>query len=86
MDFNEEISKLRDGLVQQRDEMLVQLNLAKLEAREEWEKVEQQMEQWQSKAKSVLEESKEASEDILAGLSVLGDEIKAAYERIRSRL
>lgn len=86
MDITEEISKLRDGLAQQRDELLVQLNLAKLEAKEEWEKVEEQMEHWQSKAKSVLEESKDASEDILAGLSMLGEEIKAAYERIRRRL
>ena len=86
MDINDEIAKLRDGLLQQRDELLVQLNLAKLEARDEWDAVEAKLEEWQSKSKGAVDEAKEASEDIFAGLSLLGDEIKAAYERIKSRL
>jgi hypothetical protein len=86
MDINDEIAKLRDGLVQQRDELLVQLNLAKLDARDEWEAVETRMEEWQLNAKGVLDEAKDSSEDIMASLSLLGDEIKAAYERIKSRL
>lgn len=86
MDINDEIAKLRDGLLQQRDELLVQLNLAKLDARDELESVEGKLEQWQLKAQSALDEAKLASEDILASLNLLGDEIKTAYERIRSRL
>ncbi|MBM4201599.1 MAG: hypothetical protein FJ189_09970 [Gammaproteobacteria bacterium] len=86
MDINDEIAKLRDGLVQQRDELLVQLNLAKLDARDEWETVESKLEEWQLNAKGVLDEAKDSSEDIMASLSLLGDEIKAAYERIKSRL
>lgn len=86
MDINDEIAKLRDGLLQQRDELLVQLNLAKLDARDELESVEGKLEQWQLKAQSALDEAKLASEDILASLNLLGDEIKSAYERIRSRL
>jgi hypothetical protein len=86
MDINDEIAKLRDGLLQQRDELLVQLNLAKLETKDEWDAVESKLEQWQLNAKGALEEAKDASEDIQASLGLLGDEIKAAYERIKSRL
>ena len=86
MDINDEIAKLRDGLLQQRDELLVQLNLAKLESKDEWEAIESKLEQWQLNAKGALEEAKDASEDIHASLSLLGDEIKAAYDRIKSRL
>ncbi|WP_139557209.1 hypothetical protein [Methylotetracoccus oryzae] len=86
MDINDEIAKLRDGLLQQRDELLVQLNLAKLETKDEWEAIESKLEQWQLHAKGALEEAKDASEDIHASLSLLGDEIKAAYERIKNRL
>jgi ribosome-associated translation inhibitor RaiA len=86
MDITDEIAKLRDGLTQQRDELLVQLNLAKLEAKDEWESVEAQLELWQLKAQSALDEAKDSSEDVVASLSLLGDEIKTAYERIKSRL
>lgn len=86
MDINDELAKLREGLLQQRDELLVQLNLAKLDARDEWDAAEAKFEQWQLRAKGALDEAKEASEDVLASLNLLGDEIKSAYERIKSRL
>ncbi len=86
MNVGEELTKLGEGLQQQRDELMVQLNLAKLEVREEWDKVENELGQWKLKADSALGEAKHASEEILAGLSLLADEIKASYERIKSRL
>lgn len=86
MNLSEEISKLGEGLQQQRDELVIQLNLAKLEVKEEWNKVEEQLGQWQGKADAALQEAKVASEDIFAGLELLANEIKAAYLRIRDRL
>ncbi|MFO1419311.1 MAG: hypothetical protein U1E83_11685 [Methylotetracoccus sp.] len=86
MNVSEEIAKVGEGLRQQRDELVVQLNLAKLEVKQEWDKVEHQLEQWQVKADAALIEAKTASDDIVAGLGLLADEIKAAYERIRDRL
>lgn len=86
MNVNEELSKLGDGLRQQRDELVVQLNLAKLEVKQEWDKLEHLFEQWQVKADAALIEAKTASDDIVAGLDLLADEIKAAYRRIRDRL
>jgi hypothetical protein len=86
MNLSEEISKLGEGLQQQRDELVIQLNLAKLEVKEEWNKIEEQLGQWQVKADGALKEAKVASEDIFAGLDLLADEIKAAYQRIRDRL
>lgn len=86
MNLSEELTKLGEGLQQQRDELMVQLNLAKLEAKHEWDKVEEQLGQWELKAHSALGEAKHTSEEILAGLSLLADEIKASYERIKSRL
>lgn len=86
MNVNEELTKFGEGLLQQRDELLVQLNLAKLEIKDEWEKAEAQLEQWQLKAKSAADEATDASKDVVAGLMLLGDQIKAAYERIKTRL
>lgn len=86
MNVSEELVKLGEGLQQQRDELVVQMNLAKLEIREEWDKVEEQLGQWQVKADSVLKEAKSTSEEVLAGLTLLADEINAAFQRIKSRI
>lgn len=86
MNVSEELSKLGEGLRQQRDELVLQVNLAKLEVKQEWDKAEHQLEQWQVKADAALNEAKTASDDIVAGLDLLADEIKGAYRRIRDRL
>lgn len=86
MNLSKEISKLGEGLQQQRDELVIQLNLAKLEVKEEWNKVEEQLDQWQGKADAAMKEAKVASEDIFAGLDLLANEIKDAFQRIRDRL
>lgn len=86
MNFSEELYKLREGLQQQRDELVVQLNLAKLEVHEEWNKVEEQLGQWQGKANAAFSEATVAADEIFAGLELLADEIRVAYQRIRDRL
>jgi hypothetical protein len=86
MAVNDQLARLSEQLLQQRDELLVQAGLAKLEAKEEWEKTEEQLEHLRSKVQAALAEAKEASEDVLASIEILGEEIKSAYDRIKSRL
>ncbi len=86
MSVQDQLTRLSEQLQQQRDELLVQAGLAKLEAKEEWEKTEQQLEHLKGKVQAALAEAKNASEDVLAGIQILGEEIKSAYDRIKSRL
>ncbi|BBL73492.1 hypothetical protein [Methylomagnum ishizawai] len=86
MNVQEELGKFRDGLLQQRDELVVQLNLAKLEAREEWERAEAKLEEFSTRLEGAAAEAKDASDDVWASAKMLGEELKSAYERIKSRL
>lgn len=86
MTVQDQLNRLSEQLLQQRDELLVQAGLAKLEAKEEWEKAEAQLEHLRAKVEAALAEAKDASEDVLAGIQMLGEEIKSAYDRIKSRL
>jgi ribosome-associated translation inhibitor RaiA len=86
MNVREELEKFRDGLLQQRDELRVQLNLAKREAKEEWDHTEAKLEEFKARLDSVALEAKEASGDVWDSVKLLGEEIKTAYERIKSRL
>ena len=49
MDTREEIQKILDKLAQQRDELIVQAQLAKLEAMDEWKNVEGKLSQLRGK-------------------------------------
>jgi hypothetical protein len=83
MKVQEELEKFREGLQQQRDELILQAGLAKLGAREEWEKAEAKLEQLMAKLELIGAEAKDASEDVLKSAKGLGEEIKTAYDRIR---
>jgi hypothetical protein len=86
MSFQDEIEKLKEGLLQQRDELKVKASLAKLEAREEWEKVEEKVDHLMVKLEALSGEAAGASEDVLKSAKQLGEEVKTAYERIKSKL
>jgi uncharacterized protein (DUF342 family) len=86
MNIQEELEKFRDGLIQQRDELRLQLNLAKREAEEEWHKTEEKLEEFKNKLAAVADEAKDASEDVWTSIKMLGEEVRSAYERIKNRL
>ncbi|AAU90551.1 hypothetical protein MCA0180 [Methylococcus capsulatus str. Bath] len=86
MNLKEEMEKFRDGLLQQRDEIVVQLDLARMNIRDEWEKAEEQLEELKARVARAADEAKDASEDVWAGVQVLGEEIRNAYERIKNKL
>ncbi|CAG1022777.1 hypothetical protein MTYM_01983 [Methylococcales bacterium] len=86
MSIREDLEKLKDGLLQQRDELQLKAGLAKLEVRDEWETVEAKVGDWVAKLEELGGEASEASEDVLESAKHLGEEIKVAYEKIKAKL
>ena len=72
-DFDDLIEELK----QKRDELRVQMNLASMELKDEWEELEAKMEDFTSKARLG-----ETGEGVGKALGELGSEIKLGYERI----
>ena len=81
-DLNTLMAKLRE----ERDEAKLQMHLAKAEIRDEWEKLEPKWEHFQSKVHEVGESAQEATDDVKAGLSILADELKDGYRRIKDAI
>lgn len=81
-----DLNALLEGLRQQRDTIKVQLHLAKAEAREEWQELEQRWEHLRAKATAVGGETKEVSRDVYEAAKLMVEEMKRGYERIRKRL
>ncbi len=86
MSIQTRLDKLWESLQQQRDELMVQMSLAKMEARDEWKQAEEKLAQFRSRLDEVRAETKNASEDVWNSLKRVGEEVERAYDRIRSRL
>ena len=84
MDTREEIQKILDNLAQQRDELIVQAHLAKLEAMEEWESMEGKLTQLRTKAGLVGDSAEDTARNVKAAAKQLAEEIARGYDRIRN--
>lgn len=82
-DMHEELKKLEDTLLQQRDELRVKLHLAKADARDEWEELERKWAEAQTKFSQVQKAAGESREGVEAAARLLGEELLKGYERIR---
>lgn len=83
VDVREELKKLEDTLLQQRDELRLRMHLAKADAKDEWEDLERKWAEAQVKFDAVRQSAGASMEEIEAAARLLGDEIKNGYERIR---
>lgn len=81
-----EMQKLIDDLKRQRDEIRVRLHLAKADAKNEWERLEEKWEHVRGKLEVVGREAGKAAEDVGAALRLAAEELRAGYARIRKLL
>ena len=82
----EDLKKMVDDLKQQRDEINLQLHLAKAEVRDEWDTLETKWEEVKGKMSAVNEVASQTKESVAAAAGLLADEIKEGYERIKKAL
>lgn len=75
----EALHDLRIALRQEREHLAVQMELGRMEFKEEWSQLEHKWEQFESKAEELGDDAKEVAER-------LGDEITNAYRHLRDRL
>lgn len=82
----EKIEHVLNRLRTERDELRVRAHLARAEAREEWDKLEDKWGDLESRAAAAGKEAKEASGDVRSAFDMLAAEIAGAYRRIRRQL
>ena len=86
MDLKKEFNELTETLKQQRDEIGVQIHLASMDAKDEWNKAEQKWSEFIDGLGVITDETKEASDELLKTTKIIGDELKDTYKRISERL
>jgi archaellum component FlaC len=81
--LQDSLDKLMSDLNQQRDELEVQLHLAKAEARDEWEEIEKRWEKVKSKVERASGEATDIADDVGDAAKLLLEEIGKGYQRLR---
>jgi hypothetical protein len=78
--IEDQVAELRAA----RDELAVQLELAKMEAKDLWGDLEKQWEHAESKLKVLGDTSQEAAEEVGEAAQLVLDEIKEGYTKLRN--
>ncbi len=81
-----EFDDLLEKLKTERDEIMLKLHLASMEAKEEIEEANKQWEALKIKAAEIADDSIETSDEFIAKAKIVGEELKEAYSRISKRL
>lgn len=84
--LTKEIELMIAGLKQARDELNVQMHLAKSEAREEWNDLEKNWQDLRGRLDRIAAEAGTASSDVLEAVKLVGEEIQKGYSRLRKHL
>lgn len=83
MGFREELQERLQEMARMRDELVVQANLARLEAREEWAELEGRLEQLKAKADEAGDIAEDTAEKMAESAKVVLEELQAGYDRLR---
>ena len=85
MSLKNEFEGLLGNLESAREQLRLKLHLASMDAKDEFDEAEKQWEQIKGKASDIADESIETSEEYIAKAKIIGEELKAAYERVAKR-
>ncbi len=81
-----DIDNIIESLKQQKDEIRLQIHLAKAEVRDELSELEKKLEELGTRADLLREEAGKTSSNVIEAAGLVADEIKQGFERIRKLL
>jgi hypothetical protein len=82
-DQKERVHEVLEKLRQERDELRVQMHLARADAKQEWERIEEKWREVDRNLAPVKQTALHSAKDVITALESLGHEIAEAYRRLR---
>jgi hypothetical protein len=80
------LGTLTEDLKRHRDEIRVRLHLAKADAKDEWERLEEKWRLFERKAKELGHEGRVTAGEVGAALRLAADELRKGYARMRQHV
>ena len=84
--MKEELNKLVEKLKTERDGVSLKMHLASMDAKKEYEEAEKKWAEVKAKAAEIADDATVTSEEFIAKVKVVGEELKETYTRIANRL
>ena len=81
--ITERLEKVLKELKTERDNLKVQLHLLNMDAKEEWNELENKYEIFKAKASIVADVAEDSAGDVAEALKLVGEELSEGYKRIR---
>ena len=81
--ITERFEKTLKELKTERDDLKVQLHLLNMDAKEEWNELENKYENFKAKASIVAEATEDSTGEIVEALKLVGEELHEGYKRIK---
>ena len=85
-DTEDKIEEIISTLKQQRDELGLQIHLGAAEAKEEFDEAKQKLSEMSRNFDPVKDAAGESVENVFESLKLVGDEVKASFNRIKKSL
>ena len=85
-DEKSSLDKLVSELKQQRDELRLQMHLANMEARDEYERLSGKYDELSEQYEPVSNAVEETAGNLLSALSLAAGELKVGFQRVRKAL
>lgn len=80
------LDRLVSELKQQRDELRLQMHLASMEARDEYERLSEKCDELSEQYEPVSSAFEETAENLLSALSLAAGELKVGFQRVRKAM
>lgn len=84
--IKKDLTALKTHLLQSKDELIVQMNLAKMEAKDELSKLEQPWNDFLMKVKNIIDDAEDFTEDAVESAEKLGETLKNKYKEIKEKI
>ena len=81
--ITERLEKVHKELKTERDDLKVQLHLLNMDAKEEWNELENKYENFKAKASIVAEATEDSAGEVVEALKLVGEELHEGYKRIK---
>lgn len=82
----DELGELYEKLKTERDEIIVKMHLASMEAKQEFAETEKKWELLKEKVSDIADDTKDTSEEFVTKTKIVTEELKDTYKRIIQRL
>ena len=85
-DIKQAVDRDLAKLAQARDELRVQISLARADARDEWKRLEQTWQTVEAEVKRAVDHTKQPTKELSGAVRSLMDELKRGYARIKTEI